>query len=60
MSAASETPAPDIERVSRWLVDNGDHAPRPLLPTIRREFGLSIADSVAAIRWANQLRRGAA
>lgn len=52
--------AVDIEFVARWIIDNGDFAPRPLLPTIRREFRMSLADAVAAIRRAAEIRKAAA
>ena len=59
MSAATEPcAAVDIEFVARWLVDNGAYAPRPLLPTIWREFRLSTKDAIAAIRRAAQIRKG--
>lgn len=57
MSAASIAPAPDvIDSAAHWILDYPD-APRPLLPTIRRQFGLDIGSAVAAIRRANDLRR---
>lgn len=57
MSAASIAPAPDvIDSAARWILDHPD-APRPLLPTLRRRFGLDIGAAVAAIRRANEMRR---
>jgi hypothetical protein len=47
---------PGVTEGSEWLVANWDHAERPLLPTVRKAFGLSVLQGIAAIREAHRLR----
>lgn len=47
---------PDVERAASWLVEHFDTAPRPLLPTLRRRFGIGNVVAIAALRRANVIR----
>lgn len=44
-----------IECASRWLAESKE-PPRPLVPHLRKTFGLSAADAIRVIRRANALR----
>jgi hypothetical protein len=41
----------------RWYAENRDTCPRPIIPALRRMFGLSALEAVQAIRVANGVRR---
>ncbi|TPJ61357.1 hypothetical protein FJ443_18250 [Mesorhizobium sp. B2-6-1] len=44
-----------FERAVRWLAATNE-PPRPLVPYLRKTFGLSAADAIRVIRRANPLR----
>lgn len=46
-----------IEQAARWLATTPDaKKPHPVVPYLQREFGLSAAEAVAAIREAQLIR----
>jgi len=47
---------PAVSLAAQWLADQGSDAPRPIIPTIRRQFDLSAAEAIEALREANDLR----
>ncbi|WP_170990140.1 hypothetical protein [Aquamicrobium sp. LC103] len=50
-----------IQKAARWLATTpDDRKPHPLMPYLRREFGLSPSQAVEAIREANLIRARAA
>ncbi|MCG7504072.1 hypothetical protein [Mesorhizobium retamae] len=44
-------------RAGLWYAENRDTCPRPVVPTLRRMFGLSALEAVQAIRVANGVPR---
>ncbi len=42
-----------IEQAAAWYRDNRDTAERPLIPALRRRFGLTAHEAVMALREAN-------
>ena len=44
-------------RAGLWYAENRDRCPRPVVPFLRSEFGLSALEAVEAIRLANGVRR---
>lgn len=53
--APGEPPADRIESAAMWLSATGE-PPRPLVPYLRRAFGLSAAEAIRVIRRAHVLR----
>lgn len=49
-----------IEQAAEWLSLNFETVPRPLLPHMRKTFGISSAQAITAIRQAHVLRAGRA
>lgn len=45
-----------VEVAAHWLLTNYQNVARPLLPSVKKQFGLSWAEAVAAIRLANYMR----
>lgn len=43
-----------IDEAAHWLRANSDLAERPIIPALRRRFGLTPLDACKAIREANQ------
>lgn len=48
---------PAIAAAAKRLAEDHDH-PRPTIPYLRREFGMSPVEATAAIRQADRIRRG--
>ncbi|MDN5928722.1 MAG: hypothetical protein L0I29_16765 [Hyphomicrobiales bacterium] len=44
-------------RAGRWYAENRADCPRPIIPALRRMFGLSALEAVQAIRVANGVQR---
>jgi hypothetical protein len=44
-------------RAGLWYAKNRDACPRPIIPALRRMFGLSAPEAVQAIRMANGVQR---
>ncbi|MER8539145.1 hypothetical protein NKH17_06725 [Mesorhizobium sp. M1334] len=42
---------------ARWLAENRDNCPRPIVPVLRAMFSLSALEAVQAIREANAVQR---
>lgn len=52
--------ATPIDTAAEWLASRPAHqAPRPIVPELRKLFGLSAIEACAAIRQANEIRRAA-
>ena len=45
-----------IDEAARWYRANRETVERPLIPALRRRFGLTAHEAVTAIREARQLR----
>ena len=60
MTAAPSLPTPtpvDVSAAARWLATTPDHRrPQHVVPHMRKQFGLSACQAVAAIREANLIR----
>lgn len=39
-----------IDEAARWLAEQGDRVPHPVIPTLRKRFALSAGEAVEAIR----------
>lgn len=44
-----DTSAPKIEQAARWYRDHRADAPRPLIPNLARQFGITPAEAAKAI-----------
>lgn len=47
---------PETLQAAQWLLSHRDRRPNPIVPTIRRQFGLTTVQAIDAIREANRLR----
>ena len=47
---------PETLHAARWLFSHSERHANPILPTIRRQFGLTAAQAIDAIREANRQR----
>ncbi|MDQ6434375.1 hypothetical protein RB623_09975 [Mesorhizobium sp. LHD-90] len=44
------------DAAAEWLVEAGHDAPRPVMPELKRRFGLSTGEAIKAIKMANEMR----
>lgn len=47
---------PETLQAAHWLLSHCDRRTTPIVPTIRRQFGLTAVQAIDAIREANRLR----
>lgn len=53
---SENSPPAAIAQAARWYADHHLDAPRPLVPLLRRQFGLSTREAVRALQLAGEVR----